>query len=617
MLKKILLDAAMALVSTAAIDTTPPILKKAELGFAVSTNAALKDLKSTEFTSAWRMGFSASDDSPRVIYTSTNAACSLNTGAGDDGSQVKLADDNCAVAAMSSAQTSPLIWGVAPDGTDHSTALQAAVNYVCAKGGGELEFPVGTYQVHDINIPCAVRIAGVVRAATVINYAAATGYAFQWQAPGFPAFRSNGHILGGGIENITLNYVGRPGTATAINIEGVQDWYSQHVTINTPYNGVFGIGDEKVDFSDVTMNGTSHSNYNFVGDLSGQTASGAPCTAGNADCSTRSDFIVMHDIENIDNLQTNVGINIQGTVGAVIGEHFAFEGANIGLSISCPAGLDPNMSQCPHFIYLDDLQIEFFKTYGIQATDALDLKFVKPYLYGDGTASNVNDAYFSTVNYAGSTVPPGKIKLEQGMFFSTQHECIALAGTLTDFKLLGSDVSGCNIANVSAYALLLGGSTGSLSQAAVEGNTFCTVSGYAGASPPAGVGIAAGTKQVQITGNSFYGCSSRIGNFSSNPYTVIDRDNLGPGGPPTIAAGTCGTRPSITGTDESFAVTIGTGRPNSCAVNLGTAQMIAPNCAWSPASKSTGPVSMTSSNTQVNFSGTSMSGRFHAVCKSN
>jgi hypothetical protein len=86
MLKRILFLASLTLASTAAIHPTPPILKRAELGFAVSTNAALKNLKSTEFTTAWRLGFYASDDSPRVIFTSTSAACSLNSGNGDNGS---------------------------------------------------------------------------------------------------------------------------------------------------------------------------------------------------------------------------------------------------------------------------------------------------------------------------------------------------------------------------------------------------------------------------------------------------------------------------------------------------------------------------------------------------
>ena len=68
MLKRILFLAGLVLVSTAAIYPAPPILKRAELGFAVSTNAYLQNLKSTEFTSVWRLGYSAMSDSPSVTY---------------------------------------------------------------------------------------------------------------------------------------------------------------------------------------------------------------------------------------------------------------------------------------------------------------------------------------------------------------------------------------------------------------------------------------------------------------------------------------------------------------------------------------------------------------------
>jgi len=59
--------------STAAVYTSAPIMKTAEGGFAASSNAALTALKSTDFTSATRLGFYAAGDGPRVVYTSTNA----------------------------------------------------------------------------------------------------------------------------------------------------------------------------------------------------------------------------------------------------------------------------------------------------------------------------------------------------------------------------------------------------------------------------------------------------------------------------------------------------------------------------------------------------------------
>ncbi|HEY4471396.1 MAG TPA: glycosyl hydrolase family 28-related protein, partial [Stellaceae bacterium] len=146
MLKRILFGAALALASTAAIYPAPPILKRAELGFAVSTNAALQNLKSTEFTSAWRMGYYGADDSPRMIYTSTSAACSLNSGNGDGGSQIKLADGNCAVATFGGNHPSVRVFGAKGDGSNDDTpAFQAYVNWLAQNGAGRLVIPRGYY----------------------------------------------------------------------------------------------------------------------------------------------------------------------------------------------------------------------------------------------------------------------------------------------------------------------------------------------------------------------------------------------------------------------------------------------------------------------------------------
>jgi hypothetical protein len=150
MLKGILFLAGLMLASTAAtaaVYPTSPIRKTAESGFAVSNNAYLKALKSTEFTSVWRLGFSAPDDSPRVLYTSTNAACSLNSGNGDDGSQVKLADGNCAIAHFSGS-VSLLVFGPDPTGVaDSGPAWQAAYNATAGKTDCVF-VPAGTYRIN-------------------------------------------------------------------------------------------------------------------------------------------------------------------------------------------------------------------------------------------------------------------------------------------------------------------------------------------------------------------------------------------------------------------------------------------------------------------------------------
>src|SRR3954451_7578714 len=87
-----------------------------QLTLTVANNAALHALNSTGFVTVTRLGFYAPDDGPRIIYTPTNAACTLNSGVGDDGSQVALANGKCAVAAFGNTDLVPEIWGCVGDG---------------------------------------------------------------------------------------------------------------------------------------------------------------------------------------------------------------------------------------------------------------------------------------------------------------------------------------------------------------------------------------------------------------------------------------------------------------------------------------------------------------------
>jgi hypothetical protein len=139
MLKIAGLLSVLLLVSAASARDVGRAQETAESGFAVTTNAALKELRSVDFTSVWRLGFAAADDSPRVIYKSTGSACSLNGGNGDDGAEVRLADGNCAVAVLHGVQLVPQIWGARGNGAaNDSTPIQAALATCSRQGGGDV-----------------------------------------------------------------------------------------------------------------------------------------------------------------------------------------------------------------------------------------------------------------------------------------------------------------------------------------------------------------------------------------------------------------------------------------------------------------------------------------------
>jgi hypothetical protein len=57
-------------------------------------NAKLKNIPSSAAPFIMRMGFAVAGDAPPLLFKSSNAACSLNAGNGDDGSQVKSLDSN-------------------------------------------------------------------------------------------------------------------------------------------------------------------------------------------------------------------------------------------------------------------------------------------------------------------------------------------------------------------------------------------------------------------------------------------------------------------------------------------------------------------------------------------
>lgn len=123
--------ATTAFVSSALSTATPT----------VGTNTALQALATTTTNQVWRIGFSVAGDAPPLLYTASNAVCSLNAGAGDNGSQVKSADNLCWIANFSPNMVDVREWGAKADGvTDSTTAMQAAHNT-----GKMVYYPTGIF----------------------------------------------------------------------------------------------------------------------------------------------------------------------------------------------------------------------------------------------------------------------------------------------------------------------------------------------------------------------------------------------------------------------------------------------------------------------------------------
>ena len=124
-----------------------------------ANNAAIKALPTVHATSVARLGFSAPGDAPPVTYTFNTSACSLNSGAGDNGSQIAPnSGTGCWIASLPT--PAPFtIWGADSTGTAYSNvAVQAALN----SGVCNLIFPKGTFRLAPgltVTVPCEIRSA--------------------------------------------------------------------------------------------------------------------------------------------------------------------------------------------------------------------------------------------------------------------------------------------------------------------------------------------------------------------------------------------------------------------------------------------------------------------------
>jgi hypothetical protein len=126
-------------------------------GITAASNSVLETIPSTATTSVVRLGFTTAGDAPPLQFISSNSACSLNSGAGDGGSQVPSADGKCWLAQFSATGADWREWGVKFDNsTNNSAALQAADTWAPANAG-TLVGPAG---IARFSTPLVVDAAG-------------------------------------------------------------------------------------------------------------------------------------------------------------------------------------------------------------------------------------------------------------------------------------------------------------------------------------------------------------------------------------------------------------------------------------------------------------------------
>ncbi|MEI1276590.1 glycosyl hydrolase family 28-related protein [Klebsiella pneumoniae] len=142
-----------------------PTLGTTTLYPTVPTNAALQAVATTTTSTITRLGFYAAGDAPPLTYTASASACSLSSGNGDNGSQVKSADSKCWLANFPSGPEDVREWGAKGDGsTDNTTAMNAA-----HATGAVILYPAGTWNFTTLNAFSSGGIVGLGRTGTRLN----------------------------------------------------------------------------------------------------------------------------------------------------------------------------------------------------------------------------------------------------------------------------------------------------------------------------------------------------------------------------------------------------------------------------------------------------------------
>jgi hypothetical protein len=142
----------------------------------VQTDAALKAFPVTGLAAGYAVrdvGYYAAGDMPAVLYTLQNSACSLNSGAGDGGSQIASNTSGHCWLLNTQTEYDARVWGIKPDynagnhtGTDNTTALSYAISAMqsttAEQTGAQLILPPGLILTGPQTITRPINIRGTM-----------------------------------------------------------------------------------------------------------------------------------------------------------------------------------------------------------------------------------------------------------------------------------------------------------------------------------------------------------------------------------------------------------------------------------------------------------------------
>jgi hypothetical protein len=149
----------------------------------VATNAALTASSTVTYPNGvWRDDYATGNGAPPLFYRASGSVCSLNAGAGDNGSQVLSSDGKCWLASFPADPYDIRQFGGIGDGsTNNATAFNNALAAQSASGQIGLYFPKGTFNFSasvSYTLPsatAAITLAGDSQQSSILRWPSAGG----------------------------------------------------------------------------------------------------------------------------------------------------------------------------------------------------------------------------------------------------------------------------------------------------------------------------------------------------------------------------------------------------------------------------------------------------------
>lgn len=359
----------------------------------VSNNAGLKSITTTIlgiFTTIRRDGFSTAGDGGKMDYVWSVSACSLNAGAGDNGSQVQAAGVGCWNWDPSGMKVTPMVFGATGNGTADDTAAVAAA--LAAQAGKTLY--LGNY-LYGISSTLTVNANIEGDGGGQGLYTATCTSGIRVLAAGFDAISINApHLV---VNHVCLDVAGGVTSASA----GIKSIGAQHSTViqNSQINGICNA--IEISGTGTTQNINSKALNNVIRPVNSSSCSGI-WLGGSSNTAATVDTIVQGNEVQCGNSTSAVGMKIDDAGGAYVSQN-DFYMCNYGTVI------DPGASQQITWMYFFDTVLgDTSGTYalwlaptgssgaikGIQCVDCWASSSNSKGAYIDATTGTINGVHF-------------------------------------------------------------------------------------------------------------------------------------------------------------------------------------------------------------------------------